>query len=178
MMIQILPENRLLIDIFGKLLYLSGLDRYRSPIYIFLCTVIVTLPRQGQISYHFDDSRTLQYTSWSILIWYSWSTFSDWFHTVSFTLQSHDQNWSIPLMGRGYHYKRNSHRYIFASWLSRMGDTTAMIGTFRFAWTDMCDVHSRQCIKRTSIVACNPRCRSANLKVPITFSRQPETGEW
>ena len=28
-MIQILPRNRLLIDIFGKLLYLSGLDRYR-----------------------------------------------------------------------------------------------------------------------------------------------------
>ena len=33
-----------------------------SPIYIFLCTVLVTLPRLGQISYHFDDSRTLQYT--------------------------------------------------------------------------------------------------------------------
>ena len=26
------------------------------------CTVLVTLPRLGQISYHFDDSRTLQYT--------------------------------------------------------------------------------------------------------------------
>ena len=39
-----------------------------SPIYIFLCTVFVTLPRLGQISYHFDDSRTLQYTQ--ILICY------------------------------------------------------------------------------------------------------------
>ena len=28
------------------------------------------------------------------------------------------------------------------------------IGTFRFAWTDTsCDVHSRQCIRRTSVVA-------------------------
>ena len=27
------------------------------------------------------------------------------------------------------------------------------LGTFRFAWTDTCDVRSRQCIKRTSIVA-------------------------
>ena len=33
-------------------------------------------------------------------------------------------------------------------------------GTFRFAWTDTCDVHSRQCIKRTSIVA-----------IPIVFVR-------
>ena len=38
-----------------------------SPICIFLWTVLVTLPRLGQISYHFDDSRTLQYTP--ILIW-------------------------------------------------------------------------------------------------------------
>ena len=30
--------------------------------YIFLCTVIVTLPRLGQIYDDFDDSRTLQYT--------------------------------------------------------------------------------------------------------------------
>ena len=29
-----------------------------SPIYIFLCPVLVTLSRLGQISYHFDDSRT------------------------------------------------------------------------------------------------------------------------
>ena len=32
-----------------------------SPIYIFLCTVLVILPRLGKTSYHFDDSRTLQY---------------------------------------------------------------------------------------------------------------------
>ena len=31
--------------------------------------------------------------------------------------------------------------------------TAFKIGTFRFAWTDTCDVHSRQCIKRTSTVA-------------------------
>ena len=64
-MIQILMGNRLLIDIFGKLVYLFGPDRYnarvRSPIYIFLCTVLVTLRRLGQILYHLDDSRTLQY---------------------------------------------------------------------------------------------------------------------
>ena len=65
-MIQIFPGNRLLIDIFGKLLYLPSPDKYynlsRSPINIFLCTVLVTLPRLGQIAYHFDDSRPLQYT--------------------------------------------------------------------------------------------------------------------
>ena len=51
MMIQILPGNRLLIDIFGKLVYLLVCEReksmcrarVRSPIYIFLCTVLVTL---------------------------------------------------------------------------------------------------------------------------------------
>ena len=32
-----------------------------SPIYIFLCTVLLTLTWLGQISYNFDDSRTLQY---------------------------------------------------------------------------------------------------------------------
>ena len=35
---------------------------FYSPIYIFLCTVLVTLARLGQIYYDFDDSRTLQYT--------------------------------------------------------------------------------------------------------------------
>ena len=33
-----------------------------SPIHVFLCTVLVTLPRLGQVYYRFDDSRTLQYT--------------------------------------------------------------------------------------------------------------------
>ena len=76
----------------GKLVYLSPVERYEmhvsrtcgSPIYIFLCTVLLTLWRLGQISYHFDDSRTLQY------IYARWSTFSDRFHNVSFTMQSHD----------------------------------------------------------------------------------------
>ena len=45
----------------------------------------------GQISYHFDDSRTLQ------MLDARWSTFSDRFHNVSFTMQSHDHNWSLPL---------------------------------------------------------------------------------
>ena len=54
-MIQILPGNCLLIDIFGKLLYLSGLDRYRVvPHTSILCTVLVTLPRLDQISYQFE----------------------------------------------------------------------------------------------------------------------------
>ena len=51
MMIKMLTGNRLLIDIFGKLVYLSPVERYKctcrarvcSPIYIFLCTVILTL---------------------------------------------------------------------------------------------------------------------------------------
>ena len=68
-----------------------------SPIYIFLCTVLVTLPRLGQISYHFDDSRTLQYTPIGYL-YARWSTFSDRFHNVSFTMQSHDQNSTLSLM--------------------------------------------------------------------------------
>ena len=42
-------------------------------------------------AYHFDDSRTLQY------IYARWSTFSDRFHNVSFTMQSHDHNWSLAL---------------------------------------------------------------------------------
>ena len=45
----------------------------------------------GQISYHFDDSRTLQ------MLDARWSTFSDRFHNVSFTMQSHDHYWSLPL---------------------------------------------------------------------------------
>ena len=45
----------------------------------------------GQISYNFDDSRTLQ------MLDARWSTFSDQFHNVSFTMQSHDHNWSLPL---------------------------------------------------------------------------------
>ena len=69
--------------------------RVRMPINIFLCTVLVTLQRLGQISYHFDDSRpcsTHQY------LYVRWSTFSDRFHNVSFTMQSDDHNWSISLL--------------------------------------------------------------------------------
>ena len=66
MIITNLPGNRLLIDIFGKLVYLWSVRETRtcaySPIYIFLCKALVTLQILGQISYHFDDSRTLQYT--------------------------------------------------------------------------------------------------------------------
>ena len=55
MMIKKLTGNRLLIGIFGKLVYLSPVERYVrdmkctcharvcSPIYIFLCTVLLTL---------------------------------------------------------------------------------------------------------------------------------------
>ena len=60
-----------------------------SPVYIFLCTVLVTLPRLGQISYHFDDSRTLQYTP---ILYMLGDQHFDRFHTVSFTMQSQDQN--------------------------------------------------------------------------------------
>ena len=51
--------------------------------------VFVTLPRLGHISYHFNDSRTLQYTQ--ILIC-QMINLSGRFHTVSFKMQSHDQN--------------------------------------------------------------------------------------
>ena len=102
-MIQIQPRNRLLIDIFGKLLYLFGPDRYgarvahvsRSAIYISLCTVLVTLPRLGQISYHFYDSRTLQYTP--ILICQMINLFQIDF-TTFLAMQSHDHNWSLSLI--------------------------------------------------------------------------------
>ena len=70
-----------------------------SPIYIFLCTVLVTLRRLGQISYHFDNSRTLQYIHQ--YLYARWSTFSDRFHDVSFTMQSHDHNWSLSLTSNG-----------------------------------------------------------------------------
>ena len=72
--------------------------RVRSPIYIFLCTVLVTLPRLGQISYHFNDSRMiLELCNKVHTNTYRWSTFSDWFHNVSFTMQLHDHNWSLSL---------------------------------------------------------------------------------
>ena len=66
-MIQILPGNRQLINIFNYNYYIypDQIDIMHvlcSPIYIFLCTVLVSLPRLGQIFYNFDDSRTLQYT--------------------------------------------------------------------------------------------------------------------
>ena len=51
MTITILTGNRPLIDIFGKLVYLYAVERYKctcrarvcSPIYIFMCTVLLTL---------------------------------------------------------------------------------------------------------------------------------------
>ena len=65
-----------------------------SPIYIFLCTVLVTLLRLGRISYHLmipEPCSTHQY------LYARWSTFSDRFHTVSFTMQLHDQNSTLSL---------------------------------------------------------------------------------
>ena len=59
-----------------------------SPIYIILCTVVVTLPRLGQIP---EPCSTHQY------LYARWSTFSGRFHTVSFTMQSHDQNSTLSL---------------------------------------------------------------------------------
>ena len=55
----------------------------------------------GQISYHFDDSRTLQ------MLDARWSTFSDRFHNVSFTMQSHDHYWSLPLKLWTWWFKEN-----------------------------------------------------------------------
>ena len=49
-----------------------------------------------------------------------------------------------------------------------------IIGTFRFAWTDTCDVHSRQCIKK-DVDRSNPRCRCANLKVPNAKVLKPDS---
>ena len=71
-----------------------------SPIYSFLCTVLVTLPRLGQTSYYFDDSRTLcthQY------LYARRSALSDRFHNVPFTMQSHDQNSTLSLRSSNQH---------------------------------------------------------------------------
>ena len=61
-----------------------------TPIYIFRCTVFVTLPRAWQISISFlmiqEPCNTHKF------LYDRWSTFSGRFHTVSFTMQSHDQN--------------------------------------------------------------------------------------
>ena len=86
-----------------------------SPIYIFLCTVLVTLPWLEQISYHFDDSRISQYTP---ILYARWSTFSDLFHNVSFSMQSHDQNPTLSLNVGGrklvnIHGKTNNLQHIF-----------------------------------------------------------------
>ena len=45
--------------------------------------------------YHFDDSQNLAVHTNTYML--DEATFSDRFHNVSFTMQSHDQNWSIPL---------------------------------------------------------------------------------
>ena len=72
-----------------------------SPIYIFLCTVFVTLPRRGQfliilmIPEHCNTHKFL---------YARWSTFSGRFHTVSFTMQSHDQNSTSSLKGENAIY--------------------------------------------------------------------------
>ena len=66
-----------------------------SPIYIFLCTVLVTLQRLGQFLIILmipEPCSTHQY------IYFRWPTFSDRFHNVSFTMQSHDQNSTLSLM--------------------------------------------------------------------------------
>ena len=65
-----------------------------SPIYIFLCTVLVSLPRLGQILIILmipEPYSKHQY------LYATRSIFSDWFHNVSFTLQSHDQNSTLSL---------------------------------------------------------------------------------
>ena len=62
--------------------------------YIFLWTVLVTSPRLHQSYYDFDSPEpcsTHQY------LHATWSTFSDPFHTISFTMQSHDQNSILSL---------------------------------------------------------------------------------
>ena len=73
-----------------------------SPIYIFLCTVFVTLPRLGQISYHFDDSRTLQYTQ--ILICYMYMINFFWLIPHRFFHNSiDDQNSTSSLRLETFH---------------------------------------------------------------------------
>ena len=94
--------NRLLIDIFGKLLYLSGLDRYRIVPYTSFCVQCLLLYQDGAkfliILMIPEPCSTHQY----LHVYARWSTFSDWFHNVSFTMQSHDQNGSIPLISISY----------------------------------------------------------------------------
>ena len=66
-----------------------------SPIYIFLCTVLVTLRRLGHISYHFDDSRTLQYNTNTYML--DDQPFLIDSTTFLSQCKSHDHNWSLPL---------------------------------------------------------------------------------
>ena len=88
-MIQIFPGNRLLIDIFGKILYLSVYSA---------CNFTKTRPNLLSSWWFQNLHGTHQY------LYARWSTFSDHLHSVSFTVQSHDQNWSIPLTMFLYFY--------------------------------------------------------------------------
>ena len=71
-----------------------------SPIYIFLCTVFVTLPRLGRFLIILmipEPCNTHKF------LYARWSTFSGRFHTVSFTMQSHDQNSTSSLKMKLYY---------------------------------------------------------------------------
>ena len=101
MIIQILPRNRLLIDIFGKLLYLFGPDRYnarvRSPIYIHISVYSAcNFTKTGPTFLSFWWFQNLACSTHQYL-YARWSTFSDRFHIVSFTMQPHVHNWSPSL---------------------------------------------------------------------------------
>ena len=75
-----------------------------SPIYIFRCTVFVTLPDLAKfliilmIPEHCNTHKFL---------YARWSTFSGRFHTVSFTMQSHDQN-STSSLNTGKSWRKKS----------------------------------------------------------------------
>ena len=65
-----------------------------SPIYIFVCTVLVSLPRRAKFLVNLMSP---EHCSTHQHLYARRSTFSDGFHNVSFTMQSHDQNSTLSL---------------------------------------------------------------------------------
>ena len=100
MMIQILPRNRLLSNIFGKLLYLFGPDRYRarahlsrSPIYIFSVYNDCNFTKTGPnfLSFWWFQNLAVHTNTYML---------DDQPFLIDFTMQSHDHNWSLSLIIR------------------------------------------------------------------------------
>ena len=84
-----------------------------SPIFIFMCTMLVTLPRHGhflQIILMISEPCSTHH-----YLYATWSTLPDLFHTVSFTMQLHDQNSTLSL--NQFNHLNSHHRNkLFTLW--------------------------------------------------------------